>query len=429
MYQYLCGLREEGRPASARKAVMEAVTFARFVLGIPELAALGESKRCHGSAKERDFKERKQASPFKVDELVRLHEILAGDREPWNRLMAGALLFATYARARWEDLSHADVLIIDRGENGEAAFIEAGVGVHKTMGAKLMKGQLLPMVAPAVGVTSDNWVEQFLSARRALGVADPPHSPVMPAPDSQGFPTIRSLESDEAGSWARLLLFGSVEPVRDRRVSSHSCKCTCISFATKFGASPSELLLLGYHTGDFKMPLTYGRDAAAPTLMLLNKVLLWIRSGRFRPDATRSGRFMKSSERLVIDIKDEDEHLEVEGPPARPEARGTPSALPEEASVESGAENTGSSSSSDSDQPEAFSRRSSFAGWVIPDPPEGMRYYEHSKSRVLHVMQDQYSKVFACGRAVGVLHRRLEDRPAQACSRCRLCARIADSKK
>ena len=81
---------------------MEAVTFARFALGIPELAALGESKRCHGSAKERDFKERKQASPFKVDELVRLHEILAGDREPWNRLMAGALLFATYARARWE---------------------------------------------------------------------------------------------------------------------------------------------------------------------------------------------------------------------------------------------------------------------------------------------------------------------------------------
>ena len=137
-------------------------------------------------------------------------------------------------------------------------------------------------------------------------------------------------------------------------------------FCNEVRASPSELLLLGYHTGDFKMPLTYGRDAAAPTLMLLNKVLLWIRSGRFRPDATRSGRFMKSSERLVIDIKDEDEHHEVEGPPARPEARGTPSALPEEASVESGAENTGSSSGSDSDQPEAFPRRSSFAGWVIP---------------------------------------------------------------
>ncbi|CAE7296178.1 car, partial [Symbiodinium sp. CCMP2592] len=283
-YQYLCGMREAGRPASARKAVLEAITFTRFVVGIPELAELGESKRCHGSAKQRDFRARVQASPFTVAELTKLHYILANDSELWNRLMAGALLFATYGRARWEDLSHAESITVDRGENGEAAFIEAGVGVHKTMGAKLMRGQLLPMVAPGVGVTEDLWIEQFMETRRLLGIGEPPPFPVMPAPDHQGFPTVRSLESDEAGSWARLLLFGSADPIPDRRVSSHSCKCTCISFATKFGASPNELLLLGYHTGDFKMPLTYGRDAAAPTLLLLNKVLRairwWLELGR-----------------------------------------------------------------------------------------------------------------------------------------------------
>ena len=77
-------------------------------------------------------------------------------------------------------------------------------------------------------------------------------------------PTVRSLDSDEAGAWVRLLLYGSTSVLEGRRVSSHSCKCTCISFATKFGCSPDQLLLLGYHTGDFKMPLTYGRDSAAP---------------------------------------------------------------------------------------------------------------------------------------------------------------------
>ncbi|CAE7280308.1 NaCP60E [Symbiodinium sp. CCMP2592] len=160
--------------------------FTRFVVGIPELAELGGSKRCHGSAKQRDFKARVQASPFTVAELTKLHHILATDAELWNRLMAGALLFATYGRARWEDLSHAESITVDRGENGEAAFIEAGVGVHKTMGAKLIRGQLLPMVAPGVGVTEDLWIEQFMETRRLLGIGEPPLFPVMPAPDHQG---------------------------------------------------------------------------------------------------------------------------------------------------------------------------------------------------------------------------------------------------
>ena len=53
------------------------------------------------------------------------------------------------------------MLIVDRGDDGVAAFIEVGVGVHKTMGAKIMKGQLLPLVAPVEG----NWVEQFIKVR------------------------------------------------------------------------------------------------------------------------------------------------------------------------------------------------------------------------------------------------------------------------
>ena len=38
--------------------------------------------------------------------------------------------------------------LVDKDSGGTAAYIEAGVGVHKTMGAKLMRGQLLPIVAP-----------------------------------------------------------------------------------------------------------------------------------------------------------------------------------------------------------------------------------------------------------------------------------------
>ena len=40
----------------------------------------------------------------------------------------------------------------------------------------------------------------------------------MPAPDRQGMPTVRSLDSDEAGAWVRLLLYGSTSALEGRRV-------------------------------------------------------------------------------------------------------------------------------------------------------------------------------------------------------------------
>ena len=444
-YTYLCMLRDEGKPASSRKAVLEAVTFSRYVLGIPELMPLGESKRCHGSVRLRDFKARVQASPFTVDELAKLHKILFEDPELWNRLLAGSILFCTYGRARWEDLAHSDVLIIDRDDDGLAAFIEVGVGVHKTMGAKLMRGQLLPLVAPAVGVVEGNWVEQYIKVRGSLGLQDPPLGPLMPAPDRHGVPTVRSLDSDEAGSWVRLLLYGSTSVLADRRVSSHSCKCTCISFATKYGCSPDELLLLGYHTGDFKMPLTYGRDSAAPTLLLLGKVLTAIRDGSFKPDCTRSGRFVGACSRSAecIEIKDDDEPVEVPsaerahpGEPAAEASNVCPVSVVEQAfelepppagGGESNAGTTSSGSSSDSEEPSGKGVPS-FVRWVIPDPPEGMCYYEHTKIRTLHLIMEGHSKSFVCGRSVGPLHRKLQDQPGQAYSRCRLCSKFADSR-
>ena len=428
-YVYLCQMRDEGKPPSSRKSLLEAITFVRFVLGLQDLKSLGESRRCHGSARQKEFRARKQASPFSVDELTRLHLVLEKDPEPWNSVMAGTVLLAVYGRTRWEDLEHAETLIVDRDSAGTAAFIEAGVGVHKTMGAKLMKGQLLPIVAPAVGVVDGNWVEQYMQARRDLSVPDPPEGPVMPAPDQRGIPTVRSLEADEAGAWIRLLLFNSTDQLKDRRVSSHSCKCTCISFATKYGASPDELLLLGYHTGDFKMPLTYGRDAAAPTLLLLERVFKDIRRGVFRPDCTRSGRFIQSSAKVVIEVKDEDDGPRVLPGPTDSSDQLADPVSPSERCATSGEGTTGSDSSSDSGDEAEKRGRSSFVRWVIPDPPATMRYLEHAKSRVLHLAKDGHTRMFVCGRSIGVHHKELQDRPGQACSRCRLCAKIADESR
>ena len=118
-----------------------------------------------------------------------------------------------------------------------------------------------------------------------MGVRDPPHGPMMPAPGENLEATARSIESDEAGAWLRLLLFGRVGRLKDRRVF-------------KFWVTTRQI---------FKMGITYGRDAVSPSLLLLQRVFSSIRAGEFKPDETRSGRFANKKPKVaVIEIKDED---------------------------------------------------------------------------------------------------------------------------
>ena len=50
-------------------------------------------------------------------------------------------------------------------------------------------------------------------------------------------------------------------------------------------------MVLGYHSSPFKVCLSYSRDAASRPLAVMEEVLSLIRTGLFRPDETRSGRF------------------------------------------------------------------------------------------------------------------------------------------
>ena len=74
------------------------------------------------------------------------------------------------------------------------------------------------------------------------------------------------------------------------RITSHSCKCTCLSYLAKRGAGYDDRLVLGYHANKLRMTMTYSRDSAARPLALLAHVLKEIREGIFEPDCTRSGR-------------------------------------------------------------------------------------------------------------------------------------------
>ena len=175
------------------------------------------------------------------------------------------------------------------------------MGVHKTMRAQQMRHDLLPVVGPACGVCSGNWALAWKCVRDSS--CQSPEAPLCPAPDQHGVATVRPLDSTECGKWLRLLFTGSHLPSASRRITSHSLKATCLSYAAKRGISLPDRLVMGYHTSGHKMPLTYSRDGAAHPLLVLENLLQEIRSGKFKPDETRSGRLVDVP--LLIQIKDE----------------------------------------------------------------------------------------------------------------------------
>ena len=391
MYRFFTAERMSGAPPSRLKGYLEAAAFCFHVFGMDELKQVVGSKRLHGATYSDLPKEINQSCPLRVDELLKLHQLL-DDETSWNSLFAGAVLFAVYARSRWADLQHSCKLTVDADFQKVTMYIEAATAVHKTMHADMFRHRFLPLVAPSWGVAQRPWVDRWLEVRRRMGVKMPPMHVVMPAPSSDGSPCVRPLSATEAGGWLRKILLGSPEQSSERRLTAHSMKSTTLSFAAKYGLSAETRLQLGYHVAGFKILHTYSRDAAAQPLMELEKVLLEIRQERFKPDETRSGRFVTTGKDLA---------LETIALPVHDSAAAVP-VVDLEAKTEEvqGSELVDSSSSSDSSE-EEFQEVQARRVFPPPTPPEGYIFWQHRKLRTLHITKPDFSKVFVCSRAIG----------------------------
>lgn len=287
-YAFLKKESGNGALSSRLKAVFEALVFARRILGVAALEDVIASRRCLGAASTNVLSNPRQASPFRVVQLQKLHQVLAEDLEPWNRAMAGMVLFCTYGRSRWSDAQHAEDMYWDKDDAGELSSLEIKTTAHKTARALHLRHMFLPVAAPAIGVVDENWGVQWLHVRQLLGISDLSKYPLMPAPGPDLVAARRALTTGEAKKWLHSML-GPELIGEHERLTSHSCKATCLSFMAKRGVSLEDRLVLGYRSNKLRVGLIYSRDGAARPLALLAHVLMEIRSGIFQPDNTRSG--------------------------------------------------------------------------------------------------------------------------------------------
>ena len=96
-----------------------------------------------------------------------------------------------------------------------------------------------------------------------------------------------------ASSIRDLLLRHGVTADAIVNIGAHSMKSTLLSWIAKYGLDKPTRRMLGYHAEPKdKSVETYSRDAMAAPMRKLDEVLAAVRSGRFLPDANRSGHFV-----------------------------------------------------------------------------------------------------------------------------------------
>eukprot|EP00435_Cladocopium_sp_Y103_P047926 s800_g14.t1 len=372
---FLCSEQQNNAPQSRMKGYMQAMNFVQHVMSMNEVSDLTSSARCKGACLGEYLKERVQASPLTVSELRRVHHLLQSSDDLWLRLFCGAVLMATYCRARWGDLMRAESV---RGQRQYRHAMLLGSSNRTAQNYETPDAQapILPTVAPTRGVDSTNWGIVWLHVRKELGIAP----------------------LKECAAWLRKIV-GIPADNPERSISSHSSKSTMLSYAAKRGIDIPERLQLGYHTSNFQMGMVYSRDGAAASILILEKLIREIASGVFNPDETRSGRLLEpqpidapAGEPIIIEVKDEPEVVD--------------ESEPEELD------------SSEEPRPDFVKPTPIFQPTRAPD---GFNLWQHSKLKTLHLMATENARVFACGRTAGALHVMLKDAPLFDTPLCTNC--------
>ena len=407
LYHFLCGLRDQGVKAPRGNAVVEALGFCAQVFGLSEFGPLVASKRCKGVGVRVANGPTRQADPLTVSESIALHRCLEHDEESWNKLAAGSFLLAVYSRSRWSDLQHTEKLTPDFLRD-VAVYLNGTIYDFKTAQTAAFRAHFMTATAPGKGVCDAQWIEPWLKVRAELGLADGSWPP-LPVPNEEGLATQRPATTSEAGAWLRFLLEKHGASSQGRRLTSHSLKTTMLSYLAKFGAPSDDRLLLGGHVSHLKSLLVYSRDSMARPLRVLEEMLAKIRLGEFRPDETRSGRFVAPSQSLR-DSPREREDVDSSRDAARDRAVS-------EVEVNSDGESSVGATSSDSSVDTQVSDdelESSRPG------PVGFLLHRHRRYKTIHLLRTGERQQFLCGRPVGSNFEaveRISGRPP-SCSQC-----------
>ena len=259
-YVYVDELRKNNAPATRASSFRSALAFCKGTFLLEGIDAVLSSSRVSGSAHRSFLTKRllKQRDALSVDQVRILEHIVCGDHPIREKVFAGHCLLCIYGRLRFGDSQN----ILEEPEI-DGDYVECGLTIHKTMHLAGRARRLLPVVAPTVGVSGEDWGKSFLEARASAALRAWPGTPFMPAPVLGGGWTTGRLQTTEAAIWlCELLNKYGVPRERMVNIGAHSLKATALSWLAKAAVGEKCRRILGYHIKpkDTSVVL-YSRDA------------------------------------------------------------------------------------------------------------------------------------------------------------------------
>ena len=297
VYEYVKHLRDTCAPATKASAFLQALNFAKYVIGLQCPGNTLKSSRIKGVVRKLLLTKRilRQAELLTVDDVAILETTTHHAECPRDRTAAGHFCYELYCSGRHSDTNNVEQLEWDMDGDGYG-FVEGQTCRHKTATTAEKRTRFLPLIAPTWGVVSGSWASSWRQAREDTGLECGSNKPLLPAPNSKGGWTNRALTAGEATTWLReLLLAGGSPKEHVARVSSHSLKATFLSWAAKRGLPIDIRRLMGHHMppGDTSA-INYSRDAMSGVMQAAVDLLQDIRNEIFKPDDNRSSRIRAS---------------------------------------------------------------------------------------------------------------------------------------
>ena len=300
LYSYL--VSECSSSASKGRQICEAINFTVSTLQVDGALEATSSPRVKGFCFKQGLTKRplKQADVLSVAMVTALETMVHAEHEyiP-DRIFSGHAAACVHGRIRWTDSQKLMQADLDVGAKWEG-FLDTKSLLSKTATTESKRTQFLPTTILLGGISSDSWAQEWLRLREESGLEFNEHTPVMPGVNLDGSFSKDELEVGSASKWLReILVRTGFSPAQVARISTHSLKATALSWSAKYGLAKTVRQVLGYHVVDGGAALHYSRDEQAGPLRRLQTVYADIRSGRFRPDETRSGYLLRVRSRNV----------------------------------------------------------------------------------------------------------------------------------
>ena len=426
-YIYVDELRKNNAPATRANSFISALAFCKGTFMVGGVDEVLQSSRVSGSAHRSYLTKRllRRRDALTVDQVGILEHLVVSEASNQDRLFAGHCLLCVYGRLRFGDSQ-----CIEEEPEVDDEYVECGMTMHKTSNLAGRARRVLPVVAPAMGVTGTEWGREYLSLRAAEGLRGWPGLPFFPCPILGGGWSRARLSTTEASMWlCELLHRCGVPKEKLTNVGAHSLKATCLSWMSKAGMEVKTRRLMGYHVKPKDTSvLLYSRDALAPGLEGLRGLIYDIFSGKFRPDVSRSGRWIKKP--VVIDAEEYDQTVvDLEEPESEDVLdvgvaqtvtvkNGPLERIADIADQSSESEESQASSGDTEDERNVEAVVTSLIG-----PPKRATavLYRHNLTGKIHKGSTVDGKL-ACGRQISALMSELQE-PAHAIdSMCKVCA-------